>query len=39
MATYRIGMEAALDGLDDTALRDDWKPNSRAIPWPSGPFL
>jgi hypothetical protein len=31
MATYRIRMQAALDGLDATALRDDWKPNSRAI--------
>src|SRR5260370_32029872 len=31
MATYRIRMQAALDGLDATPLRDDWKPNSRAI--------
>src|SRR6266436_7123712 len=31
MATYRIRMQAALDGLDATALQDDWKPNSRAI--------
>jgi hypothetical protein len=31
MGAYRIRMQAALDGLDATALRDDWKPNSRAI--------
>jgi len=31
MATYRIRMQAALDGLDTTPLREDWKPNSRAI--------
>jgi hypothetical protein len=31
MASYRVRMQAALDGLDATALRDDWKPNSRAI--------
>jgi hypothetical protein len=31
MMTYRIRMQAALDGLDATALQDDWKPNSRAI--------
>jgi hypothetical protein len=31
MATYRTRMQAALDGLDATALRNDWKPNSRAI--------
>jgi hypothetical protein len=31
MATYRIRMQAALDGLAATALREDWKPNSRAI--------
>src|SRR6266404_8892306 len=31
MATYRIRMQAALDGLDATALQDDWKPISRAI--------
>src|SRR5262245_2774397 len=31
MASYRARMQAALDGLDATALRDDWKPNSRAI--------
>jgi hypothetical protein len=24
-------MQAALEGLNATALRDDWKPNSRAI--------
>jgi hypothetical protein len=31
MESYRVRMQAALDGLDATALRDDWKPNSRAI--------
>jgi hypothetical protein len=31
LAAYRTRMQAALDGLDATALRDDWKPNSRAI--------
>ena len=31
MATYRIRMQAALDGLDAAPLRDDWKPNNRAI--------
>src|SRR5262249_12551110 len=31
MASYRVRMQAALDGLDATALRDDWKPNSRTI--------
>jgi hypothetical protein len=31
MAAYRIRMQAALDGLDARVLRDDWKPNSRAI--------
>ncbi len=31
MASYRARMQAALDGLDATALQDDWKPNSRAI--------
>lgn len=31
MEAYRARMQAALDGLDATALRDDWKPNSRAI--------
>ena len=31
MESYRARMQAALDGLDATALRDDWKPNSRAI--------
>ncbi len=31
MASYRARMQAALDGLDATALQNDWKPNSRAI--------
>src|SRR6516162_5103867 len=31
MATYRIRMQAALDGLGATPLRDDWKLNSREI--------
>jgi hypothetical protein len=31
LAAYRTRMQAALDGLDATALRDDWKPNSRVI--------
>jgi hypothetical protein len=31
MESYRARMQAAVDGLDATALRDDWKPNSRAI--------
>ena len=31
MESYRVRMQAAVDGLDATALRDDWKPNSRAI--------
>ena len=31
MSSYRAQMQAALDGLDATALQNDWKPNSRAI--------
>jgi hypothetical protein len=31
MASYRVRMQAAVDGLDATALRDEWKPNSRVI--------
>jgi hypothetical protein len=31
LSAYRNRMQSALDGLDATALRDDWKPNSRAI--------
>jgi hypothetical protein len=31
MTSYRARMQAAVDGLDATALREDWKPNSRAI--------
>jgi hypothetical protein len=31
LAAYRSRTQSALDGLDATALREDWKPNSRAI--------
>jgi hypothetical protein len=31
VSAYRSRMQTALDGLDATAMRDDWKPNSRAI--------
>src|SRR5215471_663597 len=31
MTSYRARMQAAVDGLDATVLREDWKPNSRAI--------
>jgi hypothetical protein len=31
LSAYRSRMQAALDGLDASPLRDDWKPNSRAI--------
>src|SRR6201991_535270 len=31
LSAYRNRMQSALDGLDATALRADWKPNSRAI--------
>jgi hypothetical protein len=31
MGSYRVRMQAALDGLAATALREDWKPTSRAI--------
>jgi hypothetical protein len=31
MTSYRARMQAAVDSLDATALRDDWRPNSRAI--------
>jgi hypothetical protein len=31
LSAYRSRMQSALDGLDATAMRDDWKPNSRAI--------
>jgi hypothetical protein len=31
LSAYRNRMQSALDGLDATALRDDWKPNSRTI--------
>jgi hypothetical protein len=31
LSAYRNRMQSALDGLDATALREDWKPNSRAI--------
>ena len=31
LAAYRSRMQSALDGLDATPMRDDWKPTSRAI--------
>lgn len=31
LAAYRVRMQAALDGLDATALRADWLPNNRSI--------
>ena len=31
LAAYRDRMQSALDGLDATAMRDDWRPNNRAI--------
>jgi hypothetical protein len=31
LARYRTQMQSALDGLDASPLREDWKPNSRAI--------
>ena len=31
LAAYRSRMQSALDGLDATPLRDDWKPISRTI--------
>jgi hypothetical protein len=31
LAAYRNRMQSALDGLDATAMRDDWRPTSRSI--------
>jgi hypothetical protein len=31
LAAYRDRMQSALDGLDATAMRDDWRPNNRSI--------
>jgi hypothetical protein len=31
LCAYRSRMQSALDGLDATPMRDDWKPTSRAI--------
>jgi hypothetical protein len=31
LAAYRNRMQSALDGLDATAMRDDWRPNNRSI--------
>jgi hypothetical protein len=31
LAAYRSQMQSALDGIDATAMREDWKPTSRAI--------
>ena len=31
LAAYRIRMQSALDGLDATALRADWRANNRTI--------
>jgi hypothetical protein len=31
LAAYRNRMQSALDGLDATAMQDDWRPNNRAI--------
>ncbi|MBV9971061.1 MAG: hypothetical protein JO228_13830 [Xanthobacteraceae bacterium] len=31
LSAYRNRMQSALDGLDATAMREEWKPNSRAI--------
>jgi hypothetical protein len=31
LSAYRNRMQSALDGLDATAMRDDWKPTSRSI--------
>jgi hypothetical protein len=31
LAAYRSHMQSALDGLDATAMRDDWRPNNRSI--------
>ena len=31
LSAYRDRMQSALDGLDSTAMQDDWRPNNRAI--------
>jgi hypothetical protein len=31
LAAYRNRMQSALDGLDATAMQDDWRPNNRSI--------
>jgi hypothetical protein len=31
LSAYRDRMQSALDGLDATAMQDDWRPNSRSI--------
>jgi hypothetical protein len=31
LAAYRDRMQSALDGLDATAMQDDWRPNNRGI--------
>ena len=31
LAAYRNRMQSALDGLDATAMQDDWRPNDRSI--------
>jgi hypothetical protein len=31
LAAYRTRMQSALDGLDATPMRDDWRPTNRAI--------
>ena len=31
LAAYRNRMQSALDGLDATAMRDDWRPTNRSI--------
>jgi hypothetical protein len=31
LAAYRNRMQSALDGLDATPMRDDWRPNNRSI--------
>ncbi len=31
LAAYRSRMQSALDGLDDTPIQDDWRPNNRSI--------
>jgi hypothetical protein len=31
LASYRSRMQSALDGLDATAIQDDWRPTNRAV--------